>query len=136
MLSETRLSGSFPARYRPVSASMSAHDPASSFGAPGGAPVLLGRGPVGVDQGARTSKIESAIRAAALLTRTITCSHPLHSSAFVGRMEILPARSPPTTTPTAAGRRYFAREDRRLPPPEGHILEEPAVAAAVGRRYA
>src|SRR5215212_10597174 len=65
----TRLSGSLPARYRPVSASMSAHDPASSFGAPGGAPVSWAAARWGA--GASISRMESAIRAAALLTRNI-----------------------------------------------------------------
>src|SRR5215213_10951977 len=64
----TCLSGSLPARYRPVSASMSAHDPASNFGAPGGAPVSLAAARWGT--GASISRIESAIRVAALLTRT------------------------------------------------------------------
>src|SRR5215217_8272846 len=59
----TCLSWSLPARYRPVSASMSAHDPASSFGAPGGVPFSWAD--------ARISRMDSAIRVAALLTSTI-----------------------------------------------------------------
>src|SRR5215208_3903971 len=47
---------------------MSAHDPASSFGAPGGAPFSWAAARWGA--GASISRIESAIRVAALLTRT------------------------------------------------------------------
>src|SRR3954453_20734900 len=76
----TCLLGSLPARNMPVWASMSTHEPASSFGAPGGASwaAALWR------EGATTSRIESAIRVATLLTRTIlarTRSSPLPSTA-------------------------------------------------------
>src|SRR5215211_5439940 len=94
---------------------MSVQDPASSFGAPGGAwdVAFWARARSGEVTGARTSKTRSVIKVAAPRTRFIldrTRGSPL----LTGR-EALPVTLPYNGA-AGGGRAYFAREDRPLPP--------------------
>src|SRR5215218_10836912 len=120
-------SGSLPARYRPESASMSAHELASSFGAPGGAPVSWAETP-----GARISKTENAIRVAALLTRSIL------ARTRCSPLPLIAGQEPPGPLPLQRCRRrrrtrVFCTTGPSLTT-SGEIYLGRTVAAAVGRR--
>src|SRR5215213_3034048 len=81
---------------------MSAHDPASSFGAPGGASAVFSWATAlsREDPATSTSRIRKATRVAALFTRSILTRTRCSPLPLTGRTKHSPS-APPTTTPVA-----------------------------------
>src|SRR5215213_10273534 len=88
---------------------MSVHDPASSFGAPGGASVSWAE-----DTGAKTSKTRSVMKVAAPLKMFVLAR--TRSSPSDNRPDGDLRSALPLQRSAGGGRGYFARERRFLPP--------------------